>query len=341
MFSDKTIIGLDIGSESIKMVESTHGPQKPELQTYGLAQHQIDLSGYWDSTKLRQISIVIEEIMNSGEFRGIKTVMSVQSKDVFVSILDFEYGWSDTMIQKEIDRQAQYFLPYPPDEMRLSWNRIVGDPRIDEYTGKQRVIINALPDFVVENSKNLLEHINLDGVALENQTISQIRANLSPDKGNTVLVDIGGSYTTFSIIVDGVLRSSAHVGVGIDALTEALEKSLGVKPAVAEAFKRDLSLINLYSLPDEVFDTYATLKSELDTFVSLNRKASQTPAKIILTGGGVNSVGLLEYFAKYPIKVYKGNNLRSLQVPTYLQPYVFPLANQLSTAIGLSLRDDV
>jgi Tfp pilus assembly PilM family ATPase len=342
MFSDKTIIGLDIGSESIKMVETIHNSNtKPELITYGVARHSIDLEGYWDSTKLRQISIVIEEIMNSGEFKGIKTVMSVQSKDVFVTTLDFEYGWSDTLIQNEINRQAQYFLPYPPDEMRLSWNRITGDPRIDEYTGKQRVIINALPDFVLENSKNLLEHINLDGVALENQTISQIRASLSPDTGNTVLMDIGGAFTTFSIIVDGVLRSSSHVNVGIDKIALDFERSLGVKPDAAEAFKRDLNLINLYQLPDQVFETYATLKSELDIFVEINKKVTQNPQKIIITGGGVNSVGLIEYFAKYPIKVYKANNLRNLQVSQQLLPYISPLANQLSTAIGLSERNDV
>lgn len=341
MFSDAILIGLDIGSESIKMVECVRRKNQTALQTYGLAQHQIDLSGYWDATRLRQVSIVIDEIMKSGNFKGIKTVVGVQSKDVFVSILDFEAGWSDALIQKEIDRQAPYFLPHPPDEMRVSWRKLEEDPRIHEYTGKQRVLVNALPDFVIENSKNLLEHINLDGVALENQTISQIRAALSPDQGNTVLVDIGGNYTTFSLIVDGILRSSTYVNIGLDNLTASLEKALGVKPAVAESFRRDLGLINLYELPDEISQAYTTLKSELDSFVELKRRASQKPDKVILTGGGVNSVGLLEYFAKYPIPVYKANNLRTLKVPPYLQPYVYPLANQLSTAIGLSLREDV
>ena len=324
------------------MVESHHGKNGViDLHTYGVAKHDIDLGGYWDSTKLRQISMIIEEVMNSGEFKGIKTVMSVQSKDVFVTTLDFEFGWSDKQIQREIDQQAEYFLPYPPDEMRLSWNRIEGDPRVAEYTGKQRVIINALPDFVVENSKNLLEHINLDGVALENQTVSQLRAALSPDTGNTVLMDIGGSYTTFSIIVEGILRASSHVNVGIDRMRSSLADSLGVRPEAAEAFKRDLNLINLFELPEQVFETYGMLKSELDTFVEINKKVSQQPAKVIITGGGVNSVGIIEYFGSYPIPVYKANNLRGVRIPMPLQPYILPLANQLSTAIGLSMRDDV
>lgn len=341
MFSDKTIIGLDIGSESIKMVETHHEKGGRELHTYGVARHEIDLSGYWDSTKLRQVSMVIEEIMKTGEFRGIKAVMSVQSKDVFVTTLDFESGWNDRQIQDEIDKQAQYFLPFPPDEMRLSWNRIVEDERIAEYTGKQKVIVNALPDFVVENSKNLLEHINLDGVALENQTVSQIRSAISPDTGNTILVDIGGGYTTFSIVVDGVLRASSHVNVGTDKVQEDLAKSLGVSEEVAASFKRDISLINLYELPSEVTDTYSILKSELDTFVEINRKVSQNPDKVVMTGGGVHSTGLIEYFESYPVKVYPANTLRQMRVSDYLQPYIMPIANQLSTAIGLSIRDDV
>ena len=217
--SNKAIIGLDIGADSIKMVEVNHNGQQKEITTYGIAKHTVGVDGYWDGSRLRQIATIVEDILDSGNFIGTKTIMSVQSKDVYVTTMDFDAGWNKKMIQDEIDRQAPYFLPYPPDEMRLSWSLIQNDPRVMKFTGKQRVIINALPDFVIENSKNLLEHCNLDGLALENQTISQIRCALSPDAGNTILVDIGGKNTTFSIIVDGILRSSSHLIIGTDILS--------------------------------------------------------------------------------------------------------------------------
>jgi type IV pilus assembly protein PilM len=341
MFKDQTIIGLDIGNDSIKMVEIIHAGKGKQLSTYGIAKHDLDLEGYWDSGRLRQIGTIIEDLFNSGNFSGVKTVMSVQSKDVYVTTMDFEMGWSKKMIQDEIDRQAPYFLPYPPDEMRLSWSLIKNDPRIQSYTGKQRVIINALPDFVIENSKNLLEHVNLDGAALENQTISQIRCAMTPDQGNTVLVDIGGKHTTYSILVDGVLRSSSHVPVGTDKVSQDLGAAMGLDPAIAELFKRDMNLVNLFHLPKQVIENLAVLKSELETFVELNKKVAQDPTKVVITGGGVYTPGFLQYFRNFPVPVYLANCLRQVVVPPELRPFIMPMVNQLSTAIGLGMREDI
>lgn len=341
MFSDKKLIGLDIGTDTIKMVETVSGDFGREMTTYGMAKHTLDLNGYWDSTKLRQLSTIIEDIMNSGGFSGVRTIMSVQSKDVYVTTLDFEAGWNKKLIQNEIDKQSPYFLPYPPDEMRLSWSVIENDPRIKAYTGKQRVIINALPDFVIENSKNLLEHVNLDGIALENQTLSQIRSILAPDTGNTVLVDIGAKQTTFSIIVEGVLRSSSHIATGGEKITRDLANSLGIDEPIAEYFKKDLNLVNLFDLPKEILNTLTIFKSELQTFCELNKKVAQEPQKIVLTGGALATTGLLEFLKESPIAVYMGNSLRGIKIQESIKPYILPNSNQLSTAIGLAIKEDV
>jgi type IV pilus assembly protein PilM len=341
MFTDKNIIGLDIGTESIKVVEIAHHQGQNELMTYGIAKHTLPLEGYWDSNRLRKISMIIEDILNTGNFKGVKTVMSIQSKDVYVTTMDFEEGMSEKDIQIEIDKQASYFLPYPADEMRLSWDLIKDDARVIAYTGKQRVIINALPDFVIENSKNLLEHLNLDGAALENQTRSQIRSILEPDIQKTVLVDIGDKFTTLSIIIDGTLRSSMHVNFGAEKVSHSLSMAIGIDEESANNFKRDLGLINLYQVPPQLMDTLKTLKNEITTFVDLNKKIAQDPDKIVITGGGVHTPGLYEYFRDYTVPVFIANPIRSVAVAPGLLPYVAPISNQLSTAIGLALRGDV
>lgn len=337
MFADNVLIGLDIGSSSIKMVEIKHGKNGCELLTFGIAQHNINLNGYWDSVKLRQLSIIIEEIMRANSFSGVRTVMSVMSQHVYVTTMDFEAAWNKGKIQGEIERQAPYFLPYPPDEMRLSWRPIPIDDDIKEYTNKQRVGIKAIPDFVFDNSKNLLEHINLDGIVLEIQTESQIRALIPGDTGNTVLVDIGSTQTTFSIVIDGILRSSSHIPIGTQQITKNLGEALGIDDITAENFKKDLHLINLFQLPKPANDFLKILRTELNSFVEINKKIGQPPAKIILTGGGVLTAGLNEYFQHYEIKTYFGNPLKGLIVHGEFLPLITPIGNQFSTAIGMAI----
>jgi cell division ATPase FtsA len=225
--------------------------------------------------------------------------------------------------------------------MRLSWSLIDNDPRITSYVGKQRAIINALPDFVIENSKNLLEHVNLDGAALENQTISQIRSILSEDHGNTVLVDMGAKQTNFSIVVDGTLRSSSHIPVGSEKITKDFSESLGIDLTVAEYLKKDLGLVNLFNLPKPIEESLKVFKSELTTFVELNRKVAQTPDKIVITGGGIYTAGLLEHFKSFLIPVHFANCSKQIFITEEYKPYISPIINQLSSAIGLAIRGDV
>jgi type IV pilus assembly protein PilM len=337
MLTDNILIGLDIGSSSIKMVETKHTKNGPILQTFGLAQHNINLQGYWDSVKLRQLSIIIEELMATNSFTGVRTVLSVMSQHVYVTTMDFDIKWDKNKIQAEIERQAPYFLPYPADEMRLSWRPIPLDDEIQEYLGKQRVSIKAIPDFIFENSKNLLEHVNLDGIVLEIQTESQIRSILPEDLGKTVLVDIGSTQSTFSIIIDGVLRSSSHIPIGVGQINKDLSEALGIDEITAENFKRDLHLINLLQLPKPVNDFFKILKTEVNSFIEINKKIGQNPDRVVFTGGGVMTAGLFEYFDNYHTTCMLGDSLKRVVVPEEFKAIITPISNQFSTAIGMSL----
>jgi cell division ATPase FtsA len=344
VFTDTTLIGLDIGNHTIKMVEIFHEIENKtpifKLHTFGQAQHSLNLNGYWDSSILRQLSILIDSIMKQGNFSGVKTVMSVQSRDVYVTTMDFDSEWNKSQIQKEIDRQSPYFLPMAPEDMRLSWSIVTNDPHMSSYTGKQRAIINALPETVVANSKNILEHINLDGVSLENQVLSQIRSALRPDSGNTILMDIGGDQTTFSMVVDGQLRASSHITTGGNSVTKSLADSLGVDLPIADYFKKDIGLVNLFQIPGPVTEIYKVIKSELITFCELNRKVSQPPQKVVITGGSVALPGIIDYFKKdFSTPVFVANCLRGVRVQPEIRPYILPSVNQFSTAIGLAMKE--
>jgi type IV pilus assembly protein PilM len=339
MFQDNNLIGIDIGTNSIKIVEinSTNGVKS--LVTYGISRHNINLDGYWDTTKLRKISKIINDILDSGGFGATRVMIGIRSEEVYVTTMDFDLSATKKEISSEIDKQAKFFLPLPPDEMRLSWNIIEDDPRIQAYTNKQRVCINAAPEYILENNRNLLEHINLDGVGLENQTISQIRSVLGKDVGNTILIDLGSKHTTFSFVVDGVLRSSHSIGTGGEWLTKQISNNLGINYIVSENLKKDLAFVNLFSIPKPILDYFIIIRSELDQFIASNRKISQIPAKIVATGGGIHLTGMVNYFKDYHTPLFIANPEINLRIDPDHRDYAYPVINQLSTAIGLASKE--
>jgi type IV pilus assembly protein PilM len=339
--NEKRILGLDIGSSNLKMVEIKHNGDTKELVTYGVYKHELNLDGFWDNDKIDKFAKTIELIRKNANFKTMKTVVALPAKHVFVTTMDFEATWNKKMIQDEINRQARYFLPYPPDEMKVSWNLTATNETLVNVTGKQRVIINALPNFVVTNITNLLNRCNLEGVAFENQTLSLARAVLKGDTKNTILIDVGSVSTTYSIIINGTLRNSYTSNFGVKKLDEIIASSLGITVNQAESFKKDLSLVNLFELPLEVTNHINLIKGELSNFYQQNVKIAQNPEQVVITGGGILTPGIIQNLSKncVPIPIYEGFVKYDLKLDGQKKLSFAPLLNQFSTAIGLALRD--
>ena len=337
LIKNTEIIGLDIGTHSIKIVEIDHRRNGQFLTTFAITNHSVDLDGYWDSKTLRNIAGLIDELMNKSNFVGIKTVMSVRSKDVYVTTMDFEASLSEQQIREEINRQAQFFLPLPPEQMRLSYD-LVSTPTL---AGKKRIIINATPDYVIENGRNLLEHLNLDGEAIENATLSHIRACLDAKPTTTILIDVGGHHTVISAVVNNNLRNSTFIPSGTQTIAKAISELLGAPIDVGEEFMRDLNLVDLAHLPKPFLEYLEILRDEVSTFIQLNKQIGQLCERIIVTGGGANTPGILEFFATIGIPIMMANPLSTVVLNESIIPFISPVQNQLAVAIGLAKRSDV
>ena len=349
---EKISIGLDIGSSNLKMVEIKRSHAKPnnnqsiaegsyntyELLTYGLYKHNINIDSYWDEGKVNNFAEIVLNIYKSAGFTGSEVTVALPAKYIYVGTMDFEISWDKQMIQAEIVRQSKFFLPYPPDEMRLSWNIINADTSVSSLTGKQRVVINAVPKFVIENITNLLARCQLQGVALENQTISLSRSLLGETKLSTIIVDLGSNSTNLSIIIDGSLRSTFNSMSGTNRLDTILSGSLGIPVEIAKSFKEDLGMVNLYELPKEFEDHIAIVKKDLKAFIDQNIKIAQIPEQIIITGGGVYTAGILSKLQDLGVHVYEGKISSNLKFDEYKLKSFSPLKHLLTTAVGLGMK---
>jgi type IV pilus assembly protein PilM len=329
------IIGLDIGTHSIKIVEIDHASTGPILNTYTTIPHSTKLDGYWDSTTLRSLSHAIDTAMQKSKFVGIKTVMSIRSKDVFVTSMDFDKELSNTAIQAEINKQAPFFLPLPPEEMRLSFD-MVKQPTI---SGKRRVVINATPDYIIENYRNLLEHINLDGEAIENCTLAHLRAcNIV---GDAILVDLGAHHSVFNAIAQGSLRASTYIEQGSSSISKEISHLLGVSEEVGERVMKDLNLVNLNHLPKPALDYCEIIQQELTHFLKQVEQLGIQNPSIYYTGGGSKTPGLQEVLAKTGMQAEYANPFANITIPHNILPFLSPYKHQYSVAIGLALKKEV
>ena len=141
-----------------------------------------------------------------------------------------------------------------------------------------------------------------------------------------LLIDIGGTYTAFTLIADGQVYRSQYILDGGASLTESLSKRLGVGLEEAEKLKRTFGYVEKTSgylpplgkgakegsLLEEEFnqkDLNAALEEYFEAYfkkvggaigaLSEEGRTDIREIPIVLTGGGSKLVGLPHFFASY------------------------------------------
>jgi len=165
--------------------------------------------------------------------------------------------------------------------------------------------------------------IDIDGLVFSGLASSHAVLSETEKELGVILVDIGGGTTDIAIYVDGALSFSSVLPVGAKNVTndlaiglrvslesaEKIKLALAVKPkyAVEKSKEEDELDVTGLDLPEEVKKvSRKTLiegiikprLSELFTYVGVELQKSGlsglTPSGIVITGGGAETIGILE-----------------------------------------------
>lgn len=346
LFFPKKIVGVDIGTASIKIVEVSKWGGGKTLENYGeiksisLYKEQqpfrtFEGAGYTlsDFFISRAIKAIIEEA-------GIKTKAAIFSvPDYSTFCISFEMP---PMTAKEIPESVKYhapqYIPLPISETTLDWKVIGGNP--GDKKSNIKIFLIAIPNQVVEGYKRVAQGAGLELYALEAEATAITRALVKDIKKVVCLVDIGVQSTTINIVDKGDLKKSYSFNFAGGQLTYAIASSLGIANDKAEQLKNEKGLI---SLDKEITKTlYFLIDPLLMEIRNMSNDFFQTEAKqveeIYLTGGTANLPGLKEYFQEsLGKKIVLPNCFSDFLYPPILQENLQKMGPSFSVAVGVAL----
>lgn len=137
----KSFIGVDIGTDSVKMLEMKSDQGKPTLVTYGVAESSIDVVRDTSPESTEQIVRVIQQVVQQARISSKAAIAALPTFAVFSSILSLPAMPKKDLAQA-VKWEAKKFVPMPLDEMILDWKLLKS---IDELQ-KERGVINQSPD---------------------------------------------------------------------------------------------------------------------------------------------------------------------------------------------------
>lgn len=340
-----SIVGIDIGIASTKVVQLRYERERAVLETYGellntnyLKTHEGTGSGFLQFPD-KEIAALLQDLNREAHVTAQNAVFSIPAASTLITTIKFPRVPRHE-IERAIPFEARRYIPIPFSEVSIDWE--IRDS--DENENTVEVLLVAVPKEIIEKFKRVSELAGLHSQALEVETFSLIRSLIGTDPTPTAIINIGHHSTTLAIVDRGVLRASHNINRGSSELTRALELGLRLDTERAEAIKRDVGLserIEEREITSVIQPLLETLFAEIERLISMyDRKAKRKVQKINLTGGGSNLKGIVGFIvAKFSVETTRGNPFGRIVAPAFMQPILADIGPSFAVSTGLALRE--
>lgn len=345
MFFSNKIIGVDIGTAAVKVVEISGRGKSKKLNNYG--QMRWGTASNEPAPEENASDLAVLSDMASLAIREILKQAKIKTKQAIFSIADFSTFSTSfeipPMTEKEIPGAVRYnasqYLTLPISEVTLDW-QVISDP-IKDNKSPLRVFVVAVPNQVVKDLQAIAKEAGLDLQAIESEVFSITRA-LAKDNSKTIcLLDLGAKSSTLSIVDAGMLKKSYSFNFGGGQLSREISSALSMGYSESEDIKNKEGLNSKREGVAQLLQSSADLllaqvKNISAEFLKSEQKQVE---EIYLTGGVANLPGLREYFAKNiqkPVSV--PNCFSGLLYPKILEEKLLQMSPGFSVAVGAALN---
>ena len=370
--SKDSYLGIDLGTSSIKMVELANFNGRPRLVTYGFTERSLSSIGNNDIliNNIDQTAAVILDICKKAKTSARKVITALPNYSVFTSILNLP-DMPKKDLASAITWEAKKIIPIPLEEIILDW-KIIEETNDNQSGGAVKPVAGISPDRLQVNNpigqissksrKNLkilltgankglirkyIEIFNKTGLnllSLETENFALIRSLVGNDKSVVMVVDIGASTSSITIVDKGIPFLSRSIDIGGFSITRAVSNSLNVSMERAEQFKQDLSLdieTADNSLPQTVEKAFTPILNEIKYTINLYQEANNKKVeKIILSGGSALLGHLTGYISgALSINTYIGDPWARIIFPVDLKPILDRIGSRFAVSVGLAMRD--
>ena len=346
-FTAGSVLGIDIGTSSIKIAEVSDKGEKLYLNNYGM----LETRDYLDHTSLSiqnsSLDVEVNETANLlktllDEFKpASKTALvSIPSFASFVTLVDMPM-LSREETSQSINYQAKQYIPMDISEVSVDWFQV---DRYKTSRGKdfQRVLLVGIPNRVIESYKSICKLAGLNVVMMELDSIALVRA-FSSFNAPTLVIDIGAESTLISVTEGHTIKFSSQIDYGGIHLTRGISQSLDLDMSRSDKLKQRKGLLGKGG--DSELSTL--IMPFLDVIIqevgyvrkNYEERYRKDVKQLVLVGGGSNLIGIEDYFSnQLDLPIVPGDTLVDISYPGQIEPAVKTLKKELPISIGLTKK---
>ncbi len=342
------MLGLDISSTSVKLLELSRSGDKYRVESYATEPLPPNAVVDKNINDIAATADAIRKVVRRSKTRLRQAAVAVSGSAVITKTLEMSADLSDDALEAAIALEADQYIPYPLDEVNLDFE-VQGPSERGE--GQVEVLLAACRTETVEQRVSALGEAELKAgvVDVEAYAIERaysLLADQFPAQEQLVVavIDIGATMSALSVMVDGRTVYTREQLFGGRQLTDEIQRRYGLSVEEATLAKRQGGS----GLPDdyypEVLEPFrdAVVQQVTRSLQFFYSSTSYSDVDYILLGGGVSAMeGLADLVAQKLNKpAMVANPFRDMSVASRVNRQALASeAPSLMIAAGLAMRE--
>jgi type IV pilus assembly protein PilM len=342
---NKPLVGLDIGSSSLKAVELTKSKKGYQLAAFAyepLAADAVVDGAVMDAAAVAE---TIKQSFLAAKFKPKGVATGVSGHSVIVKRVVVPAATPDE-VETSIQIDAEQYIPFDIAEVNLDYQVVGPGTTSSEEAGMEVVLVAAKKD-KIQNHTNVIslagrtaEIVDIDAFALQNA----FEANYTVDPAAPVaLLNIGASLMNINITKGGMPLFIRDVSVGGNQYTDILQKELQLNFQEAEDLKLGKTGGSEAEMVQPLLESITEmLIMEVQKTFDFFRETypSETISRVLISGGASRMIGLAEKIQEtfgYPAEIL--DPFKSITLgPKVEAEKITSLGPAFAVAVGLALR---
>lgn len=341
-----SVVGVDIGSSSLKVVQLRREGGVAVLETYGeiaLGPYAGAEAGQATNLPADKIAETLVDLLREANVTTKNAGFSIPFSRSLLTLVELPRRANPEEQKTVISLEARKYIPVPIAEVQLDWFIIPEAlPQGAEAPSKINVLLVAVHNDELALLQGVVEKSGLESSFFEIEIFSTIRSVVDEPVKPVLVLDIGASATKVYVVERGVVALSHNIREGGQDVTRTIASAQGLDVARAEALKKEHGFADGKEAYDRasielVFSRiFGEARRVLQKYETAHQKAV---AALVLTGGGGVTKELASYAQEFfSIEVRVADPFAKTSAPAFMRPVLAEIGPEFAVAVGVALR---
>ena len=297
------VLGLDISSTAIKLLELSQSGDRLRVESYAVEPLPANSVIEKNIADVEAVGDAIKRAVKRSASRTKLAAVAVAGSAVITKIIAMPASLTEDEMEQQIELEADQYIPYPLEEVNLDFE-VIGpsenDPeRIDVLLAASRSENVDIRVAALELAGLKAKIVDVEAYAMEN-AFSLLIPQL-PEQGidqTIAVIDIGATMTTLNVMHDRKTIYTREQVFGGKQLTEEIQRRYGLSYEEAGMAKRQGGLPDNY-VPEVLEPFKDAMTQQVSRSLQFFYGSSQynNVDHIVLAGGSAMIPGIDEMIA--------------------------------------------